>query len=66
MNFIIANGLVVVPVYGTPTQEAALAALQTVFPDRKVVGVSSRGLLGSGTRRRRLVPLHHPAGTAAR
>jgi agmatine deiminase len=48
MNFIIANGVVVVPVYGTPTQEAALAALQAVFPDRKVVGVSSRGLLGCG------------------
>ncbi len=48
MNFIIANGVVVVPVYGTPTQEAALAALQDVFPDRTVVGVSSRGLLGGG------------------
>ena len=48
MNFTIANGVVVVPVYGTPTQEAALAALQDVFPDRRVVGVSSRGLLGSG------------------
>ena len=49
MNFIIANGVVVVPVYGTATQEAALAALQTVFPGRKVVGVPSRGLLGCGT-----------------
>ena len=49
MNFIIANGIVVVPVYGTPTQSAALAALQNVFPDRTVVGVSSRGLLGSGS-----------------
>ncbi|NOT70378.1 MAG: agmatine deiminase family protein [Hyphomicrobium sp.] len=48
MNFIIANGVVVVPVYGTPTQEAALNALQAVFPDRKVIGVSSRGLLGAG------------------
>jgi agmatine deiminase len=48
MNFIVANGVVVVPVYGTETQEAALAALQAVFPDRKVVGVSSRGLLGCG------------------
>jgi agmatine deiminase len=48
MNFIIANGVVVVPVYGTPTQDAALQALKAVFPDRKVVGVSSRGLLGCG------------------
>jgi agmatine deiminase len=49
MNFIIADHVVVVPVYGTPTQDAALAALQAVFPGRTVVGVSSRGLLGSGT-----------------
>jgi len=48
MNFIIANGVVVVPVYGTPTQDAALEALQAVFPDRAVVGVPSTGLLGSG------------------
>lgn len=48
MNFIIANGVVVVPVYGTATQEAALAALQDVFKDRRVVGVPSRGLLGCG------------------
>jgi agmatine deiminase len=48
MNFVIGNGVVVAPVYGTPTQDAALAALSAVFPERKVVGVSSRGLLGSG------------------
>jgi agmatine deiminase len=49
MNFIIANGVVVVPIYGTETQEAALRALETVFPTRNVVGVSSRGLLGCGS-----------------
>jgi agmatine deiminase len=49
MNFVIANGLVVVPVYDTPTQDAALSALQVVFPDHKIVGVPSRGLLGCGT-----------------
>lgn len=48
MNFIIGNGVVVVPVYGTATQDAALAALQSVFPGRKVVGVPSRGVLGCG------------------
>jgi len=48
MNFVIANGVVVVPVYGTPSQDAALLALQAVFTDRKVIGVSSRGLLGCG------------------
>lgn len=49
MNFVIANGLVVVPVYGTETQDAALAAIQGVFPDHKVVGIPSQGLLGCGT-----------------
>ncbi len=48
MNFIIANGIVVVPVYGTPTQGAALEALQAVFPGRKVVGVPAQGVLGAG------------------
>jgi agmatine deiminase len=49
MNFIIGNGVVVVPVYGTASEDAALAALRAAFPDRKVVGVSSRGLIGDGT-----------------
>jgi agmatine deiminase len=48
LNFVIANGVVVMPAYGTPTQEAAREALQAVFPDRSVIGVSSRGLLGAG------------------
>ncbi|MDX2309332.1 MAG: agmatine deiminase family protein [Hyphomicrobium sp.] len=48
MNFIISNGVVVVPVYGTPTEAAALAALARAFPGRRVVGLSSKGLLGCG------------------
>jgi agmatine deiminase len=47
LNFVIANGVVVVPVYGTPTQNLALEVLRGVFPGRKIVGVRSRGLLGS-------------------
>ncbi len=48
MNFIIGNGVVAVPVYGTDTEVAAIEALQAVFPDRDVIGVPSRGLLGCG------------------
>lgn len=47
LNFVIANGVVVVPVYGTRSQDA-IEALQAVFPDSKVIGVPSRGLLGCG------------------
>jgi agmatine deiminase len=48
MNFVIANGVVVVPVYGTETQDTALEALAAVFPGRNVIGIPSRGLLGCG------------------
>jgi agmatine deiminase len=48
MNFIITNAAVVVPVYGTASQEDALTALQHLFPHRKVVGVSSKAVLTGG------------------
>jgi agmatine deiminase len=48
VNFVIANGIVVLPVYGTPSAEPAVEALQAAFPDRKVIGLPSRALLGSG------------------
>ncbi len=48
VNFVIANGVVAVPVYGTPSANRAVEALQAVFPGRKVVGLPSRALLGSG------------------
>jgi agmatine deiminase len=48
MNFIIANGVVAVPVYGTPAQDKALGMLSDLFPGRKVIGLPSQGLLGSG------------------
>jgi agmatine deiminase len=48
MNFVIANGAVVVPIYGTPSADAAVETLQALFPGRKVIGLSSCGLLGSG------------------
>jgi agmatine deiminase len=48
VNFVIANRVVVVPVYGTPTEDAALDALQGVFSDRKVISLPAKGLLGAG------------------
>jgi len=48
MNFIISNGVVVVPVYGTPTEAAALDALQKAMPGHRVVGVPSKGLMSCG------------------
>ncbi len=48
MNFVIANGIVVMPAYDTPSAEPARAALQAAFPDRHVIALPSRGLLGAG------------------
>ena len=48
VNFVIANGIVVMPTYATPSGEQAVQALQKAFPDRKVIGLPSRGVLGSG------------------
>lgn len=48
VNFVIANGIVAVPTFGTPSAEQAVGALKKIFPDRKVVGLPSRGVLGSG------------------
>ena len=42
------TGVVVVPVFGTKTETAALDCLQAVFPDRKVVELPAFGLLGAG------------------
>ena len=39
MNFLIANGAVIVPQYGTPSGELAVAALKDLFPDREVIGL---------------------------
>ena len=48
MNFIIADGAVVMPVYERQAGDAALTALANAFPDRKVIGLSSRALLSGG------------------
>jgi agmatine deiminase len=44
-NFYIANGVVIVPVFGDANDDRACAILQSVFPDRQVVPLDSSTLI---------------------
>lgn len=49
MNFIIANGAVIMPTYGeSQAADLALQGLKTVFPDREVIGLPSTAILTGG------------------
>lgn len=48
VNFYIANHAVVVPTYGSPFDAEAVAAIQTLFPTRKVIGSSAKAILEGG------------------
>ena len=48
MNFIIANGAVIAPIYDEASGGFALDALRSLFPERAVIGLSSRALLTGG------------------
>jgi agmatine deiminase len=49
-NFLIANGLVLVPTFNDPSDRVALGLLGELFPDRQVVGIHSLDLvLGLGS-----------------
>jgi agmatine deiminase len=48
MNFYIGNAAVVVPQYGAPNDEAAVAAIQTLFPGRNAIGLRADHVLTGG------------------
>ena len=48
MNFVIANGAVIAPVYEDRASGFALDALREAFPERDVIGLPSRALLTGG------------------
>lgn len=48
MNFVITGRLVVVPLYGTPTDDEAIAALGEIFADRAVIGLPADAVLVGG------------------
>jgi agmatine deiminase len=48
MNFVIANGAVICPVYEGSASSQALDTLQSLFPERAVIGLPSNALLSGG------------------
>lgn len=48
MNFYIGNEAIVVPVYGAANDDAAIATLAELFPDRHVVGIMADAVLTGG------------------
>lgn len=44
-NFLVTNGLVLVPTYGVPQDDTALGTLARCFPDRAIQGIDCRDLI---------------------
>jgi agmatine deiminase len=44
-NFLIINGAVLLPTYGVKQDKAALATIQSIFPDREIICINCRTLI---------------------
>jgi len=60
-NFYIANGVVLVPIFGGTSDARALAILRELFPDREIVGIDCAALV-SGFGAIHCVTQQEPAG----
>lgn len=47
-NYYIANTLVIVPTYNDPNDEIAIELLQTLYPQRTVIGIDCRNVYANG------------------
>jgi agmatine deiminase len=48
VNFYVSNASVVVPTYGSPFDDEAVARIATLFPGRRTVGIDARAILSGG------------------
>ncbi len=48
INFYLANGAVIVPIFGDATDAAAFHAIQDAFPDRQIVEIDAGDLVYGG------------------
>jgi agmatine deiminase len=48
MNFYVGNATIVVPVYGSPNDGAAVEAIQALFPERRAIGLRADHILTGG------------------
>lgn len=48
MNFVIANGQVILPIYGAANDDAAAAALRRIFPRHRVTALPANAILTGG------------------
>ena len=48
MNFYIGNRAVVVPIYGSVNDDAAIEVLANIYPERDVIGVMADAVLTGG------------------